>query len=65
MKWKGKKMHTPGKLRTKKMFAFIPVRLDDDYIVWLQEYFRDQRFKFYVPMGIFDVEEWDTIKTYD
>jgi len=52
MKWKTNPKHS---LRTKKYFAFIPIRCEDGYTVWLESYYQYERWdeQYY---------EWEIVK---
>lgn len=38
MRWKTKPKPEYGDFRTRKVFALLPTRMDDNVIVWLEQY---------------------------
>lgn len=39
MRWKVEKLHKNGDRRVRELFAWVPVRLDDDTKIWLDWYY--------------------------
>lgn len=65
MKWKAKpiKYWKQGEMRTIQRFAFLPQRLDNDEIIWMEWYSEQQ--EYHQPCMIGDItfpSEWWKVK---
>jgi hypothetical protein len=44
MKWKGRKTPVIGQRRSKRRFAWLPVKTDSDMVIWLDFYYVRQMY---------------------
>lgn len=56
MRWKVNHGPMQGDKREIKRFSFFPQKLDDNYVVWLERYYVEQ--KYYKSSGWHDSSRW-------